>query len=426
MSSYLDQIEQQLTALTEHGAHRRLRARVGVPGPPRGPRGPRRRSEALAFLAAAAVAAAVVAIIVLNVGTGTPRRTSASAGASTSHSSTAASSTTTATITQTIRPIISTSVPLPAHFYPQSFTAISELTWWLLGSVPCLSGQSGTCVGILRTSDGGRTFSAVRGPNAAASTYSQVRFADSKNGFAYGPDLYATHDAGTTWNQVDVSGRVTDLAISGGEAYAVVATGTGNSGRLMRSPVGEDQWSTVTAAGEVSGGLWVLGSEVIIQSGNGGGYGSDVLVSQDGGGGFSRQPAPSAGLPCAFQAQSPQVIWAHCVTGTESGVWHSSDYVTGFKPVRGSGLPPLPNSAVFAAASDTTAMVGYQQLYRTSDAGQTWTPVGPSGIAEWTYLGFTDATHGVAIGYVGSIAAGNQRLFYTTDAGQSYHLVPLP
>ena len=57
--------------------------------------------------------------------------------------------------------------------------------------------------------------------------------------------------------------------------------------------------------------------------------------------------------------------------------------------------------------------------------GATWTPVGPSGIAGWAYLGFTDATHGVGLGYLGALAAGNERLYYTTDAGQSYHLVSL-
>ena len=52
--------------------------------------------------------------------------------------------------------------------------------------------------------------------------------------------------------------------------------------------------------------------------------------------------------------------------------------------------------------------------------------MGPSGVAQWAYLGFTDATHGVGLGYVGSLTPANQRLYYTTDAGQTYHLVPLP
>jgi photosystem II stability/assembly factor-like uncharacterized protein len=438
MNDYLDQVEAQLSELTDRGAHRRLRARrpgLDRPGARSAPpRPPRRRTEALAFLSAAAVAVAVVAIVVLNVGASKPQRTSAPATAN-SHSTTATAKPPTIgpPPAQTTTPTVSESAPLPSHFSPQSFTAVSELTWWVVGAAPCsLVGLQPPCGAILRTTDGGRTFTALEAPRAtlagrlSTSGYSQMRFADLRNGFAYGPDLYATHDGGTTWAPVDVGGDVIDLAISDGEVYATVSPDGSDSGRLMRSPVGQDQWTTVAAAGEVSGGLWVHGHEVIVQSGNGGGYGTDLLVSQNGGESFSRQPAPSPGLPCDFQAQSPQTIWAECATGTESGVWYASDYVSGFATVHGSGLPPLPNSAVFAAASNTTAVVGYQQLYRTSDAGKTWTPTGPSGIAQWTYIGFTDSTHGVALGFVGSTAQANERLYYTTDGGESYHLVALP
>ena len=111
----------------------------------------------------------------------------------------------------------------------------------------------------------------------------------------------------------------------------------------------------------------------------------------------------------------------------DSGVWLSTDGGASFTPAHTSlAEPPQPNSAVFGAASGTVAVVGYNQLYRTADAGATWTPVGPSGIAQWVYLGFTDATHGVALGYAGSVAPGNEQLYYTTDGGQSYHLVTLP
>ena len=159
-----------------------------------------------------------------------------------------------------------------------------------------------------------------------------------------------------------------------------------------------------------------------------------VLVSVNGGASFGRHPAPSPGLPCEFQAQSAPVIWAHCATGTESGVWYSSDFGANFvSGQRVGGAPPLPNSAVFAAASNTTAVVGYQQLYRTADSGATYTPVkitqspaADSQVVAWAYLGFTNSTHGIGLGYVGSVAQANERPFYTTDAGQSYHLVPLP
>ncbi len=431
MNDYLDQIEAQLTELTEQGAHRRLRARrpslAGGSGP-RGPRPPRRRSEALAFLIAAAVAVAVVAIVVLNVGTGAPRNTSAPAVASASHTTTTTTTTGSGVYTHTItQPAQTVVVPLPTRFYPQSFTAISELTWWLLGSVPCpSSGQSGTCGGILHTTDGGRTFTAAQAPPAPASDYSQLRFADAQNGFAYGPDLYATHDGGNTWSAVDIGGRVADLATSGGEAYAIITTGTDGSGRLIHSPVGQDQWTPVSAAGEVSGGLWVQGANVLVQTGSDG-PGTDVLVSHNGGASFASDRVPSPGLPCEFEGAAAPDVWAHCVTGTESGVWLSTDGGTSFTPAHASQAePPQPNSAVFGAASGTVAVVGFNQLYRTGDAGQAWTPVGPSGIAQWVYIGFTDSTHGVALGYAGSVAPANEQLFYTTDGGQSYHLVSLP
>jgi photosystem II stability/assembly factor-like uncharacterized protein len=108
-----------------------------------------------------------------------------------------------------------------------------------------------------------------------------------------------------------------------------------------------------------------------------------------------------------------------------SGVWRSADGGAHFTAVVSSGIS-LPNSAAFAAASASTAVVGYQQLYRTTDDGSTWTRTGPSGVSAWAYLGFTDATHGIALGYVGQLAPTNERLFYTTDAGQTYHRVQLP
>jgi hypothetical protein len=86
------------------------------------------------------------------------------------------------------------------------------------------------------------------------------------------PESVRHHDGGTTWDPVDVGGNVTDLAISDGEVYAIVSPPPGTAGRLMRSPVGQDEWSTVSAAGRVSGGLWVLGHEVLAQSATGPGF----------------------------------------------------------------------------------------------------------------------------------------------------------
>ena len=56
---------------------------------------------------------------------------------------------------------------------------------------------------------------------------SQLRFADAQNGFAYGPQLWVTHDAGASWNQLDPGGQVVELEAGGGYAYAIVRSQNG-------------------------------------------------------------------------------------------------------------------------------------------------------------------------------------------------------
>ena len=87
----------------------------------------------------------------------------------------------------------------------------------------------------------------------------------------------------------------------------------------------------------------------------------------------------------------------------------------------------VPNGPIdsFAAATGSVAVAsGQGPLYRTTDGGASWKPVdAPS--AAWSYLGFTDATHGVAIGDFGGGDHQQWRLYYTINGGKSYHLVSI-
>jgi hypothetical protein len=434
-SEYLDQVEAQLVALTARGVKRR--------------RPPGLRAEVLALAVAVVV---VLAVVVVALGTlrssrgggagphrgvhsAAPGQRGAGHGAQAAPGTSGAGASAlsggapggapggTPAGTAGHGPA---SGPVPAGFEPQSFTAISELTWWVMGTAPC---SQPPCTSIVRTTDGGVSFVGIPAPrapwtsSASAGGVSQLRFADAENGFAYGGALFVTHDAGRTWRALDLGGAVDELAIAAGRTYAIVAPPGGGERRLMSALVGQDAWTVVSAAGAVADSLWARGNDVFVQPTDRG----DVLVSHDQGIQFARYPSPSPGLGCDFEELAPRVVWAHCPTGTLSSVWRSTDGGATFQLAAGGtpgigGIGGLANSAAFAAASATTAVVGDQQLYRTADGGESYTPTtGPTGITSWQYLGFTDATHGVALGAAGS----QERLYYTTDGGASYHAVAI-
>ena len=187
----------------------------------------------------------------------------------------------------------------------------------------------------------------------------------------------------------------------------------------MRTPVGRDDWSPLPPR-QRGPGLWVQGQEVLLESGNSSGTAQQLAISHDGGLTFSTHPVP-ANVSCQFQAPTPPVIWAHCATGTLSGVWRWTGDSRGFASESSHGLPEQPNSAGFGAASASTAIVGYRQLYRTTDGGASYQAVDAPAVDWWEYIAFTDPTHGVALASTGT--GGGGQLYYTTDGGASYHPV---
>jgi hypothetical protein len=408
-----------------------------VPGPTRrgrfwraggsgGSRGSRhRRRESLVVVPALLVAViVVVGLLALGLGANhhaTPRHpaTTHHSQPGPHHSSRGAAHTSTAAKLSSKAPASATAPrhvhapagPVPPGFGPESFTAIAAGTWWLLGTAPC---SSPPCTSILRTDDGGHGFVGIPAPRTTR--VSQLRFANPADGFAYGSQLWVTHDAGASWHQVRLGGAVAQLATANGFAYALVRYGHKGAGRLERAPLGSDAWITLTGAGSAYAGLWAHGSDLLVGSGSG----AALEVSHNAGVSFTRQASPSKGLPCDFEEPAGGVVWAHCATGTESATWRSTDSGAHFHSVPG---PPQPNTGLFAAASADTAVLGAGSLFRITGGGTHYAPI-PTGVTtHLQYLGFTDATHGLALGYDGSLAPGNERLYYTSDGGATYSLV---
>jgi photosystem II stability/assembly factor-like uncharacterized protein len=383
---FLEAVEEQLVAATERGVRRRrwrwpwlMRLRLPLRAPTVG----------IAAGVGTALAASAIAAT-LTIPSSKPKAHTAASPYATIRSYT-------------------TGGAVPSGFQPQSFTAISEFSWWLLGTAPC---DGHTCTTIVQTTDGGPQFTRVPAPPTAG--VSQVRFADASDGYAFGPQLWSTHDDGKTWTQLHLGATVDPLAIADGYVYALVYS-HGRS-HLMRSVISADDWVTLGGVGRgYLSSVWVQGPTVILQSG------SHLLVSTDQGVHFSRRRGVSNAGDCSYDG-GPNALWALCSTGmAPDEILLSGDLGNTFKAAAQVPNGPL---GTFAASGGGVVASSQGPLYRTTDGGASWTRVNaPS--ANWIYLGFTDATHGVAIGQFGSGKNQTYQLWYTTDAGASYHLVPI-
>ncbi|HEY6525749.1 MAG TPA: hypothetical protein VIY10_18345 [Solirubrobacteraceae bacterium] len=437
MADYLDNVGTQLAQLTARGVDRSSGPTL-VREPQRhggrhdgggGQGGGNRRSRREALVVVAALVVAIVVVVgLLVLGLGANHNTPTHQAAITHHEPPparhrhrhrGAPRTSTARHLSSKAPASATAPrhvqvpagPVPPGFGPDSFTALGTDTWWLLGTAPC---SDPPCTSILRTDDGGHSFVGIPAPRTTQ--VSQMRFANAADGFAYDSQLWVTHDAGAGWHQVRLGGAVTQLATANGFAYALVRFGHKGAGRLERAPLGSDAWTTLTAAGSAYAGLWAHGSDVLV----GADSGAALHVSHNAGVSFTSTPSPSKGLPCDFEEPARNVVWAHCATGTESATWRSTDSGAHFRLVPG---PSQPNTGLFAAASADTAALGADKVFRITGGGTHHALVPTVATTHLQYLGFTDAAHGVALGYDGSLAPANERLYYTSDGGLSYRLV---
>jgi photosystem II stability/assembly factor-like uncharacterized protein len=318
-----------------------------------------------------------------------------------------------------------------AGFEPLSFTAVSEDDFWVLGSLPCPGGR---CASILRTADGGGSFTTVSAPPLPvtdAAVTPTLRFADRLDGFAFvegrGGGFYSTHDGGAAWNRVSL-GAVLAFATGGGSVYAVTAhcSQQGCSHyRFERSHVSADVWRATAMPFAPDGSvldlnahglnLWLLGTAA---------SGKDELArSSDGGRTFVTGPGPCVpGLGGELAATSAANVWAVCPTGTLAGAWRSNDGGISFGRLR---TPQLVNSAALAPASADTAVLSRNGagtgLLRTTDGGAHWTAATVPGPETFVpFVGFTDADVGAALVQT---ASEHQELWRTTDGGARWSRV---
>jgi photosystem II stability/assembly factor-like uncharacterized protein len=323
---------------------------------------------------------------------------------------------------------------------PASVTFVSADVGWVLGTGACAGGP---CAAIARTGDGGRTWSpapapltaVAEGPGQATSGVSGLRFADTNNGWAFGPDLWATHDGGTTWAKVTIPGVPADapvfaLETAGGIVHAAVLDG--GDFRVASSPVGSDGWSVSPVRVPVGAGP-VPVVQLVLSGAAGWLVENDRTVvggARLANGSWVAWTPPCADVvgPAFLAASSPTELAAACDVGLWSNPTGDHLYLShdgGSTFSRSGTAAPLTTAAMAAMASPSAVVVGGSDgtgsvLAATTDAGRTWKVVARLPAGQIADLGFTTATQGVVI--VGGVG-GSASLLMTRDGGQTWHAV---
>jgi photosystem II stability/assembly factor-like uncharacterized protein len=437
-----------------------------------------RRRKVTRAAAAAAGAAAVIAVIAtvprlvitqLNVGPGPAARGNAAGDTSSAsphryhHASASPSA-----LPSTPAPATAPAPPAaPPNFQATSVTFVGPHTGYVLGQAGtpghCGPPDLYICTSIAGTSDRGSTWHGVRAPVTGAPAgpagVSQVRFYNTSDGWAFGPQLWATHDGGLHWTRIRTHGlRVTALETAGQRVFAVWAQCSGGgadfaagctSSALYSASPGGGQWAAVPGAGTAYSLTGAASSSALVLAGSRG-----YLLAPDGTllggpvtsagawqpvtGTASPSPAPCqpgaaqasgqpAGALLAATSTTPPGLVLVCASPAAGGAQAKTVYTSadGGQTWQKAGAAPAAGTATSVAGTTTGRIIlaTTAGLELSTDGGATWTAGQgslPSG--GFSYAGMTSPTQGVAV----PADTAQHAVWFTVDGGQTWQASPIP
>jgi hypothetical protein len=329
-----------------------------------------------------------------------------------------------------------TTPPVPANFRVSSVTFVGTATGWVLGQAGtpghCANRDPYICTSVARTDNGGRSWAGVPAPDAGAPAGSQgvgqIRFLNTSDGWAFGPQLWATHDGGHRWIRVNTGGRrVIALETRGSRAFAVWARCRGTapaadctSFSLYSASAGGGGWLPVPGVtGLAAPGGAASSAALVLTSGRG------YLLAPDGelfSGPVSRragwQPVGPAGilvaLPCSPGPAQPDGQPSQAMlTSTGPGlvllcprplaggwlgtVYYSADQGAAWQVTGKVALAGAPRSLSGTPAGPIVLATG-QGIEVSRDLGRSWQAArGAMPPGGFSYLGMTTSDQGVAV-----------------------------
>ena len=346
--------------------------------------------------------------------------------------------------------------PAARGFQPAAASFVSPAHGWVLGS----GDGCDSCAQLRVTTDGGDRWTILPAPPAPLGYYTRqpaavtdMVFANSSDGFLFGPGVLATYDGGRSWVRQPLPPVLT---IQTGDGYVYALTQQGDTGpvALWRSAVGGSRWQRLPLPAGAAGLPGVYqgmkmsaegGTLVLLQVGlanalvNPPGQIGRLWVSEDAGTQWQARPVPCTGaggaavvsialghsdawlVDCYDNRQSMQEEnTQHHLYGTVNAgrTWvRLPDPTKHNAPVlladNGSGHAFL---ATDGGSGDT--------LVGTTDGGRSWSLMVQSGGSDfgWADLGFVTASVGFVVGPTHYTPT---HLYRTHDGGRTWQVVPV-
>jgi hypothetical protein len=335
--------------------------------------------------------------------------------------------------------------PPPKGFEADSASFVSAQTGFVLGARGC---SMLPCQALLeKTVNGGKTWTSVKAPKVdlvppftttPASAVDAVRFENARDGWLFGPGLWATTDGGAHWHKASIKGAVVALAAADGVVYASVQPALGglSAARLRESKVGSSAWTLVknvrpAAALTVSGhSAWA-------------GIAPELSTTTDSGKHWSKLPfnCPASALtPSAIAAASARDVAIACSDQSYpkpglsiKEVFSSANGGRTFRKTAGQpaeagqvialALPPdHPKLITMSAASGAT------YFYESANGGKTWRQkTFFDGGRYFRDLAYVSATTGYVVHFSGDpFLAYTLGLMKTRNDGKTWKTIAIP
>ncbi|MGH7640872.1 MAG: WD40/YVTN/BNR-like repeat-containing protein [Candidatus Dormibacteria bacterium] len=272
---------------------------------------------------------------------------------------------------------------------------------------------------------------------------SQIRFANSEDGWAFDPALWSTEDGGATWARVNLPGVAANAIVQSLETadglVSAAAEGASDTVTLETSRVGSGVWKADLAQLPLGAGP-IPAPQLVLQGATGWFVEVDRVVISGArleGGQWQpwQPPCLGSGGAADLAASTPLDLIAVC----DQGLWATATpagpqtYVSadGGASFEGAG-PAAPSGVgeeadpIASPAPGVAVVAGGSGLLATFDGGATWTTVytapADTGVA---YVGFETSTQGVAIASDDAGATTVGALLITFDGGHSWSPVAL-